>query len=106
MRHCADPWTWPVDRVGARVHLRGVLSGEGLRLPGIVLAVLALLAGALYLLRLREVRGGDGTPVTDEMIERIESLGRVELDDPLDLEQIRDEEVRFWEESFDEPEEL
>jgi len=72
---------------------------------GIVLAVIALLAGALYLLRLREVRG-EGPSVTDDMIERIEAMGRAEMDDPLDMEQIRDEEVRFWEESFDEPEEL
>jgi hypothetical protein len=74
-------------------------------LLGIVLAVLALLAGALYLLRLREVRGG-GPALTDEMIERIEALGRVEVDEPLDMEQIRDEEFRFWEEPYDEPEEL
>jgi hypothetical protein len=72
---------------------------------GTLIALLALLGGALYLLRLRDVRRGPGG-LSDDMIDRIESMGRLELDEPLDLEQIRDEEVRFWEETWDEPEEM
>jgi hypothetical protein len=74
-------------------------------LVGIIFALLALLGGAFYLLRLRGLRHGpDG--LNDDMIRNIETTGRIEVDDPLDLEQIHDEEERFWEESWDEPEEM
>jgi hypothetical protein len=63
---------------------------------GIAFAVLAAVAGALYLLRLRE--GISGDRVTDDIIEQIETTGRVELDEPLDLDEIADEEARFWDE--------
>jgi len=73
---------------------------------GTVAAVLALIAGGLYVLRLRELRRGGGT-LTDDMIERIENTGRLDLDEPLDLEDIREEEERFWEEEpWDEAEEM
>jgi hypothetical protein len=63
---------------------------------GIALAVLAAVAGALYLLRLRG--GLPGDHVTDDMIDEIERTGRIEMDEPLDLDEIADEEERFWEE--------
>jgi hypothetical protein len=63
---------------------------------GIAFAVLAAVAGALYLLRLRE--GISGDRVTDDIIDQIERTGRVELDEPLDLNEIADEEARFWDE--------
>lgn len=62
----------------------------------IALAVLAAVAGALYLLRLRENVAGER--VTDDMIDQIERTGRVEMDEPLDLDEIADEEAKFWEE--------
>lgn len=44
--------------------------------------------------------------LTDDQIRAIEAQGRVEVEDELDLDAIRDEETRFWEESWDEPEEF
>ena len=67
-------------------------------------AVLVLAAGVLYLRRLRDLKEGAG--VTDSMVERIESVGRVEMDEPLDLEEAAAEEEEFWSETWDEPEEL
>jgi hypothetical protein len=43
--------------------------------------------------------------LTDDMIRQIEERGRVELDEPLDLDQIQEEEARFWEEHWDDPDE-
>lgn len=71
---------------------------------GIALSVLVLFAGALYVRRLRSLRSGRGPEVTDEMVRRIERSGRIEVDDPLDIEEIRREEERFWSESpWEEP---
>jgi len=72
--------------------------------------VAGLIAGLLIVLsavwlRDRSGRGKRGGSLTDEQISAIEREGRVDLEDPLDLDRIRDEETRFWEESWDEPEE-
>ena len=72
---------------------------------GSVAAGLLIVAAILYVRRLRELR----TPhiVTDDLIARIETVGSVEVDDPLDFDEIADEEQRFWEETpWEEPEEL
>lgn len=42
--------------------------------------------------------------LSDDMIRAIENAGRVEVDEPLDLEEAAEEEDRFWSESWDEPE--
>lgn len=45
--------------------------------------------------------------LTDEMVRQIEEVGYVELDEPLDLQEIQEEEERFWEEApWEEPEEF
>jgi len=46
--------------------------------------------------RLRALR----TPrtLTDDMVRQIEESGHIDVDEPLDLEEIQDEEARFWEE--------
>ena len=64
-----------------------------------------LVAGAWYAnrRRLRSMRQGG---LSDAAIRRIEASGRVELDEPLDLDEAREEEERFWNESWDEPEPL
>ncbi len=44
--------------------------------------------------------------LVDEAIRRIETEGRVEVDEPNDLDHIREEEARFWDETaWDDPEE-
>lgn len=70
----------------------------------LLIGLLALVAGVLYLLRRAEVRRQRQAGVTDELLRRIEEHGRVEMDEPLDLEEIQREEDRFWAESWDEPE--
>jgi hypothetical protein len=37
--------------------------------------------------------------LSDEMVRQIEEAGYVDVDEPLDLEQIQDEEARFWDEA-------
>lgn len=70
------------------------------------LSVLVVVTGILYRRRLGALKSRDGSVLTDDMVRRIEEHGRVEAEEPLDWEEIRAEEERFWEESWDEPEEL
>ena len=65
---------------------------------GIFLAALAVVAGVMHRLRLGRLSRGETPLVTDELLRQIEATGYVELDEPLDLEQIREEEARFLEE--------
>lgn len=67
---------------------------------GAVLVAVAWLSNRLRLRRLKD------RELSDAAIRRIEASGRVEVDDPLDLEEAREEEERFWGESWDEPEPL
>lgn len=72
----------------------------------LLVALAALVAvvgwGVRHRLR-RQTRSG----VTDEIVHRIESLGRVDAEDvePIDLERVRAEEAEFWAQTWDEPEE-
>lgn len=70
------------------------------------LALLVLLAGLLA--RRRVNRARDDRRLSNEMIRRIERVGRIEFeaDEPLDLDEIRREEDEFWSRTWDEPEEL
>jgi hypothetical protein len=43
--------------------------------------------------------------LSDEQIRQVEERGWIEFEEPLNYRDIEDEEVRFWEESWDEPEE-
>jgi hypothetical protein len=72
---------------------------------GIVLGLLALAAGLFYRSRLLRVTRREPV-LTDDLMREIEERGRIELDEPLDLGQIEEEEARFWEEPWDEPDEL
>lgn len=69
-------------------------------------AVLVAVTGILYRRRLGALRRRDGSVLTDDMVRRIEEHGSVEAEEPLNWEEIRAEEERFWEESWDEPEEM
>lgn len=66
-----------------------------------VAAVLVAAAGLGYRRRLARLRGHG---LTEEDIRAIERVGRVHADEPLDLEEAAQEEERFWDETWDEPE--
>ena len=71
---------------------------------GILLTGLALIGGLMLRARLGRVVRGEEPVLSDDMLRQIEADGYIELDEPLDMEQIRDEEARFldeyrWEES-------
>lgn len=70
----------------------------------LALAVLVAVVGWRVRSRLRhQTRSG----VTDEIMQRIETVGRVDAEDvdPVDLEHVRAEEDEFWAQTWDEPEE-
>lgn len=69
---------------------------------GLFAAAAALVvAGWLgYRRRMRALR----EELSDAEVRRIEASGRLDMDEPLDLEEAADEEARFWNESWDEPE--
>lgn len=69
----------------------------------LLFAVLAVAAAVAYRRRLRRRIGP--SRLSDDEILRIEREGVIEIDEPLDRDEIRAEEERFWSESWDEPEE-
>lgn len=71
-----------------------------------VLALLVFLGWLRIRARLRAKREGREPRVDDRALRRIMEEGRLETDEdePLDLDEIDEEERRFWEESWDEPE--
>ena len=72
----------------------------------IALGLLALAAGVAARWRIHRVTGREESPeVDDEAVRRIEEEGRLETDErePLDRDRIREEEDRFWSETWDEP---
>ena len=75
-------------------------------LLALLFALLAIAGGLLARRRLRRDRGP--TPVTDELVRQIEDSGRIETTEPepLDLGEIGAEEDAFWEQTWDEPEEI
>ena len=72
-----------------------------------ILAALALIAVILLRRRVLAKRRVARPVLTDAHIRQLEERGSVELDDPLDYDEIEEEQARFWEESrLDEPEEF
>lgn len=71
------------------------------------LAVLVIAGGIAVRLRLRERRHGSPHALDDDAVRRIEAVGRLRTaeEEPLDQDEIDEEERRFWEETWDEPEE-
>ena len=78
------------------------------RQPAAIAALLALAGGLIYRTRLGRA-GGGSRALTDDMIRSIEEHGIVQFGDddnePLDLRAIREEEERFLNETWDEPDE-
>ncbi len=72
------------------------------------LGILAAVAWYSVRIRLRRSLRTQRVEVDDEAIAKILEDGvlATDEDDPLDLEHIRQEEESFWEETWDEPEEL
>ena len=66
--------------------------------------VAVLVAVAAWAARRRLGGFGAGEELTDEQLRRIESTGRIEVEEPLDLREAAEEEERFWDESWDQPE--
>jgi hypothetical protein len=72
---------------------------------GLLIGLLALAACLIHRSRLAREVGGQESVLSDDMIRQIESSGWIEVDEPLDHREIREEEARFWEEPWDEPDE-
>lgn len=72
---------------------------------GIGLTVLAMAAGVSLRARRREAFGVRRPVIDDDLIAQIIERGeiRVDEDEPLDLDEVDDEEERFWSERWDEP---
>lgn len=62
-----------------------------------ILGILALLGGLIYRAHRLRMTGAPRI-LTDDMVRQIEEAGYVDVEEPLDLAEIQDEEARFWEE--------
>ena len=73
----------------------------------VTLGLLAVFGGAAVRRRLDASLGEADPSLDDEAIRRIEETGALTVDEepPLDLDEIEEEEERFWSEQWDEPEE-
>ena len=66
----------------------------------------AALVGGAGVIYVRRVLAARSSQLDDDMIARIEQHGAIEVEEPLDLEDIREAEAEFWkEEAWDEAEE-
>lgn len=73
-------------------------------MTGWIFALGALLVVAAGLGVRRRLQRLKDRGLNDAAIRRIEASGRIEVDEPLDLEEAATEEERFWDETWDEPE--
>lgn len=73
----------------------------------ILFGILALSGGLIYTARRSRAPGPPADGLSDDMVRQIEDAGYIEVDEPLDLDEIQEEEERFWEEApWEEPEEF
>ncbi len=79
-------------------------------MPGVViwgvLGVLAVVGGAVVRRKLGASLEEAEPALDDDAVRRIVETGRLTLDQdpPLDMDEIEEEEERFWSETWDEPE--
>lgn len=73
---------------------------------GWLFAVGAVLVVAAWIGSRRRLRRMGRGGLSDGDVRRIEASGWAERDEPLDLEEAAEEEERFWEETWDEPDPL
>lgn len=73
----------------------------------LIATIIGILAAAAAYVGYRR-RRSRMTPagLTEEAIRRIETEGRIDVDEPLDWEEIQEAEEQFWDETWDEPEEF
>ncbi len=76
-------------------------------MTGYIFVALAVLVAVAGWRRRSQLRHLTRSGVTDEIVQRIETVGRVDAEDvePVDLELARAEEDEFWAQTWDEPEE-
>ena len=74
---------------------------------GPVFLLLTLVVAAAAVLNRRRIRDyiEGGSTLDDDMIRRIERDGSVDVEDPIDMDEVRLEEERFWSETWDVPDE-
>lgn len=72
---------------------------------GLLVVVAAVAAGLVYRSRFLGTLSSGQRRLSDDMIRQIEERGSIEIDEPLDLAEIQEAESRFWEETWDEPDE-
>ena len=75
---------------------------------GTTLTILVMAAALRMYMRRKELFASNVPALDDNAIDTILEIGELSTDEdePLDLEEIDEEEERFWTESWDEPEEL
>ncbi|HEX2166968.1 MAG TPA: hypothetical protein VHG09_06970 [Longimicrobiales bacterium] len=79
----------------------------GIVFVAILLAVVALTGGLIYQARRQRANALFAQSLTDDMVRQIEEAGYVDVDEPLDIQEIQEEEERFWEEApWEEPDEF
>ena len=61
--------------------------------------ILALVGALAFYIRRQHVTSLFAQTLTDDMVRQIEETGYIDVDEPLDLEEIQEEEERFWEEA-------
>lgn len=82
----------------------GAGSGRCDVVTGLTLVLAAGLAVVGYVLSRHHLRARrQAASLDDDAIRRIETQGRVDVEEPLDLQEAHEEEERFWEEDWDEP---
>jgi hypothetical protein len=92
------------DRSGTETYVYQTMMS----LIWIVFAGAAAIVGVRFRRRIAEARGGGHPRIDDEALRRIIEEGRLTMDEeePLDLEEAARAEAEFWEEDWEEPEEL
>jgi hypothetical protein len=83
----------------------GGVERPGAGPAGLVIGGLSLLGALVVAAVVARIARRPGGGLSDEQIVQIETVGSVEVDEPLDLDTIAREEDEFWSETWDEPDE-
>jgi len=61
--------------------------------------ILALVGALAFHIRRQRTTELFARTLTDDMVRQIEETGYIDVDEPLDIQEIQEEEERFWEEA-------